>query len=100
MKVFNTFYTSLEFLSKIIIKISNIVVVLSLTLLVLDLGIGVILRYIFEYVPAWYEDVAKILLAWLTFSGAIIASEKNEHVSIHIFPSSMPKAFRIVNVLF
>ncbi len=99
MALIRTFYQLFEKIAQIVTKISSFVVFLSLLLLVLDLGAGVILRYVFEYIPAWYEDAAKIFLVWLAFSGAIVAFDRGEHVSIHIFGHSMPRFFKILLAL-
>ncbi len=100
MKIFNPVYTFLDTLVKYICKAASFVVILSLSLLVLDLGAGVLLRYVFSYVPAWYEELAKIFLIWIAFAGGIIASNKSEHVSINIFPHSTPKLLRdILDIL-
>ncbi len=90
MSILASLYEAVNKFSLYICKIANFLVMICLTLLVLDLGLGVISRYLFSYVPAWYEELAKIFLVWIAFAGGIIASDRGGHVSIHVFPKSTP----------
>lgn len=84
--------------------LANVIVVVSMAALVLDLGIGSIMRYTVQYVPAWYEEAAKIFLIWLTFSGSIVAAAHNEHIAINIFGTKLSPRVQallatVVNIL-
>lgn len=94
MSIVNSIYKFIDLITMCITKIAALLVIITLSLLVIDLGAGVIMRYIFEYTPAWYEEIAKIFLVWLTFSGGIIATEQSDNVSINIFPDSLPSIMR------
>ena len=57
-----------------------IVIVLMLTLAI-EVTAGVIFRYV-GHALVWYDEVATILLAWVTFYGAALAVFKHAHMSV------------------
>lgn len=55
------------------------VVIALMVLLAAEVTAGVVFRYI-GYALVWYDEVASILLAWLTFYGSALASVKRAHI--------------------
>lgn len=48
----------------------------------------------------WYDEIASVLLAWLTFYGAALASVKRAHIGCPELVDAMPwPARRIVNIV-
>lgn len=48
--------------------------------------VGVILRYVFDYIIFWSGEAVIYLIIFSTFIGAVITLRHNEHVSVDILP--------------
>jgi TRAP-type C4-dicarboxylate transport system permease small subunit len=55
------------------------VVIALMAVLAVEVTIGIVYRTIGASL-AWYDEVASILLAWLTFYGSALASAKRAHI--------------------
>jgi TRAP-type transport system small permease protein len=55
------------------------VVILLMAVLAAEVTIGVVFRYS-GHALVWYDEVASILLAWLTFYGSALAAAKRAHI--------------------
>ena len=68
-------------------------------LLAVEVTIGVIFRTA-GYSLVWYDEVAAILLAWLTFYGSALASVKLAHIGcpevMAMLPRNIKFAFRLL----
>jgi len=75
-----------------------VVVFLLLTLAAIVL-IGVGYRIFGDPLP-WYDEVASVLLAWLTYYGAALAAVKRAHIGFPGIVDSLPVAVRVPVVIF
>ena len=66
-----------------------------MTALAVEVTIGVVFRTIGESL-VWYDEVASILLAWLTFYGSALAAAKRGHISCPEVLAMMPPGPRTV----
>jgi TRAP-type C4-dicarboxylate transport system permease small subunit len=48
----------------------------------------------------WYDEVAVILLAWITYYGAALAALRGAHISVSALVDAMPRGPRIAVTLF
>ncbi len=48
----------------------------------------------------WYDEVASILLAWLTYYGAALAALRREHIGVPQLVARLPGRIRLAAVLF
>lgn len=48
----------------------------------------------------WYDEVAVILLAWITYYGSALAALKGAHISVSALVDAMPRGPRIAVTLF
>jgi TRAP-type C4-dicarboxylate transport system permease small subunit len=75
------------------------VVIGLMTVLAVEVTAGIVFRT-FGYSLVWYDEVASILLAWLTFYGSALAAVKRAHIGcpeLVAFLPPMPKvAARVV----
>jgi len=55
------------------------VVIALMTVLAVEVTAGVVFRYL-GHALIWYDEMASVLLAWLTFYGAALASVKRAHI--------------------
>jgi TRAP-type C4-dicarboxylate transport system permease small subunit len=69
-----------------------IAIVLMVTLAV-EVTVGVIFRYA-GYSLVWYDEVATILLAWVTFYGSALAILKHAHMGVPEIVKMMPRSPR------
>jgi TRAP-type C4-dicarboxylate transport system permease small subunit len=94
-------------------RLPRIVVTALITLAIINLLIGVILRYVvaaftnymdWDSVPfTWVEEVGEMALAWLTLIGAAIGIRSRSHFTLHfitpLLSRSVQRALDIFNHL-
>lgn len=78
--------------------LETVVFVLMVTL-ACEVTIGVVFRSIGESL-VWYDEVASILLAWLTFYGAALAAHKRAHIGFSGLVNSLRPELRVLAMLF
>jgi TRAP-type C4-dicarboxylate transport system permease small subunit len=71
------------------------VVIALMTGLALEVTAGVVFRSV-GYSLAWYDEVAAILLAWLTFYGSALAAVKRAHIGCPELVALMPPRPRVL----
>ena len=69
------------------------IVIALMTALAVEVTIGVVFRTTGQSL-VWYDEIASILLAWLTFYGSALASAKRGHISCPELVAMMPPAPR------
>ena len=78
--------------------LEGIVIILMATLAI-EVTVGVLYRS-FGASLVWYDEVASILLAWLTFYGSALAAAKRAHIGcpevVAMLPPRLRLAMRIV----
>jgi TRAP-type C4-dicarboxylate transport system permease small subunit len=79
-------------------KFLEAVVIVLMAALAIEVTIGVIYRSA-GHSLVWYDEVASILLAWLTFYGSALAAAKRAHIGcpevMAMLPPRVKLAFRI-----
>jgi TRAP-type transport system small permease protein len=75
------------------------VVIVLMVVLAIEVTLGVVFRSIGKSV-AWYDEVASILLAWLTFYGSALASVKRAHIGCPELVERLPwRARRLMGIV-
>lgn len=74
-----------------------IVMVLMITLAA-EVTLGVIYRTL-GFSLAWYDEIASVLLAWLTYYGAALAALKRAHIGVPGLVQALPRRYRLPLVL-
>lgn len=69
-------------------------VIVLMTALAVEVTVGVVFRTIGESL-VWYDEVASILLAWLTFYGSAYAAARRSHISCPELVAAMPPGPRL-----
>lgn len=72
--------------------------ILLMVALAIEVSIGVVFRYS-GYSLAWYDEVASILLAWVTYYGAALAALRRAHLGVPELVRMLPPAPRVVVAL-
>jgi len=74
-------------------------VVFLMAALAVEVTVGVVFRFSGHSLD-WYDEVAAILLAWLTFYGAALASVKRAHIGcpevMALLPGKLRLVFRVI----
>ena len=60
---------------------------------------GVVFRWAGESL-VWYDEVASILLAWITFYGAALAALRGSHIGVPGLVDLLPRPLRVAAVVF
>jgi len=66
--------------------------------LILSLAVVVVLGVIFRWAGdalSWYDEVASVQLAWLTYFGASLAAMKRAHIGVPGLINAMPPLYRV-----
>ncbi|HET8748520.1 MAG TPA: TRAP transporter small permease [Ramlibacter sp.] len=69
------------------------VVMALMVTLALEVTLGVVFRAIGQSL-VWYDEVASIMLAWLTFYGSALASVKRAHIGCPEVVDQLPASWR------
>lgn len=75
-----------------------IVIALMATLAV-EVAVGVVFRYV-GYALVWYDEVASLLLAWVTYYGAALAALKRAHIGVPELVRRLKPELRLPLALF
>ena len=70
-------------------------VMVLMAALAAEVTVGVIFRTLGESLE-WYDEVASILLAWLTFYGSALASVKRAHIGCPELMALLPRTPKVV----
>jgi TRAP-type C4-dicarboxylate transport system permease small subunit len=74
-------------------------VIVLMAVLFVEVTVGIVYRTLGASL-AWYDEVASILLAWLTFYGSALAAVKRAHIGcpevVAFFPAKARVAARVV----
>lgn len=74
---------------KIIDRSLQIVLVVMVTAITLTVVWQVISRYVFDAPSSFTEELAKFLLIWITFLGAVYTSGKKLNIAIDLLPHKL-----------
>ncbi len=75
------------------------VVIVLMAALAIEVTVGVLYRS-FGASLVWYDEIASILLAWLTFYGSALAAAKRAHIGCPEVVALMPPGARVAARLF
>jgi len=79
-------------------RLLEIVVTLNTLALVVVVVLGVVYRKA-GHSLSWYDEIAEILLAWLTYYGAALAAYKRAHIGFSGIVEATPPRWRLPIVL-
>jgi TRAP-type C4-dicarboxylate transport system permease small subunit len=71
------------------------VVIALMAALAVEVTAGIVFRTV-GYSLVWYDEVASILLAWLTFYGSALAAVKRAHIGCPEVVAFMPPVARVL----
>jgi TRAP-type C4-dicarboxylate transport system permease small subunit len=74
------------------------VVIVLMVALAIEVTVGVVFRYA-GHALAWYDEVATILLAWVTYYGAALAALRRAHLGVPELVNALHPLFRVPLVI-
>ncbi len=80
-------------------RLLEIIVTLLMVALVAVVVLGVVYRKA-GHSLVWYDEIAEILLAWLTYYGAALAAYKRAHIGFSGIVDATPPPWRLGMVVF
>lgn len=81
-------------LNRVLLGLCRIATVLLCAGLTGVVAVGVFWRYVLNDALSWTEEVAKLAMVWLTFTGAPLALVAGGHVAIEMLPRLLPRRLR------
>ena len=75
-------------------KLLEIFVVFNLALMSFLIFLNVILRYTLNSGLTFTEEASRYMFVWLTFMGAVLAFNGDEHVSVQFLVAKLPVKLR------
>ena len=70
------------------------IVIALMAALAVEVTAGVVFRYS-GYALVWYDEVASVLLAWVTYYGAALAALKRAHIGVPELVRGLPPGLRL-----
>ena len=75
-------------------RLLEIVVIVLMVTLAAEITLGVIYRTL-GLSLSWYDEIASVLLAWLTYYAAALAVLKRAHIGVPGLVQALPRRFRL-----
>ena len=91
-------YPTLSRINRFLSKILEWITISLMILLTLTVTIAVIARLMGQSF-SWYDEVAAIMLAWITYYGSALAALHRRHIGFDSVLLAFPEKFRILAVL-
>lgn len=73
---------------------------LAMVVLVVTFGWLVFGRYVLNVTPTWVEQLALLLICYITFLGAGVGIHERSHLGVTLFRDRMPRPLRNIVLLF
>ena len=74
------------------------IVIALMVALAVEVTAGVAFRYS-GYSLVWYDEVATILLAWVTFYGSALTALRRAHIGVPELVALMPRSWRVATAV-
>lgn len=79
-------------------RLLELIVIVLMIVLAAEVTVGVVFRTLGQSL-AWYDEIASVLLAWVTYYGAALAALKRAHIGVPGVVQALPRRFRLPLVL-
>ena len=85
----------MERISDIVNRISEIAIVIIVSIMAVAVFAEVIFRYVLPLPLFWTEEFARYCLVWSSLLGAGVALKRGEHIAVTFFANKFPKRIQI-----
>ncbi|MGZ8259394.1 MAG: TRAP transporter small permease [Caldimonas sp.] len=80
-------------------RVLEVVVIVLVIGLAIEVTLGIVFRALGRSL-SWYDEVASVMLAWLTFYGSALASVRRAHISCpEVVDQASPQVKRALNIV-
>lgn len=86
-------------LNKGLIKVLELAVILATGFLVVDVVWGVFTRYVLGHQSPWTEELARMLLIWVSLLGASIGFIRKSHLGVDYFVGKLNQKWQSIGQL-
>jgi C4-dicarboxylate transporter DctQ subunit len=90
---------SVDKISKILAKIEELSVLISVIITTIAIFLNVVMRNIFQFPLSWPDEVGRYLLIYIIFYGYIIAVRRESEIKVDIIHRFFPHAKRFLSIL-
>ncbi|HEU0204874.1 MAG TPA: TRAP transporter small permease [Burkholderiaceae bacterium] len=80
-------------------RLLEIICFVLMAALALIVVLGVVYRTLGAAL-VWYDEIAAVLLAWITYYGAALAAYRGAHIGVGTLVEAMPRGLRVATTLF
>jgi len=81
-------------------RLLEMLLILMIAILILDVLLGVVSRYVLKDQVGWTEELARVLLIWVGFLGAAVTFNRGGHLGVDFFTGLMDAESRRWMTLF
>lgn len=78
-------------------RLLEIIILVLMVALAIEVLLGVTYRKL-GISLSWYDEIASVMLAWVTYYGAALAALKGAHIGVPEIVQFMPRGWRVVTV--
>lgn len=75
-------------------RLTGLVVIVLISLMLIDVSLGIFFRYVLGNALPWTEELARYLMVWAGFLAASLALKEGAHVGIEGFLRPLPGGLR------
>ncbi len=80
-------------------RVLEVLVIVLVVALAAEVTLGIVFRSVGRSL-SWYDEVASVMLAWLTFYGSALASVRRAHISCpEVVDQASPRVKRALNIV-
>ena len=90
----------LDTLKKQALRVLNVCLIAAVALLVIDVLLGVASRYLWGAQIKWTEELAGVLLIWVSYLGIAAAFEARAHLGIDILTNRFAAGMKLKMAFF
>lgn len=83
-------------LKNLLIKGLELAVILVTGILVIDVVLGVFTRYVLDDQISWTEELARMLLIWVSLLGASVAFIRKSHLGVDYFVNKLNERWKTI----
>jgi TRAP-type C4-dicarboxylate transport system permease small subunit len=80
-----------SFLYAVITRARTLLIYIAVSIMIVNVTVGVFYRYILNDSISWTEELARYLMVWFALLGMGLALKDNSHVGVSFFLERMPR---------
>jgi C4-dicarboxylate transporter DctQ subunit len=84
---------------KVLEKVEDSIVILSVAVALILCCIQVTARYVFNYPLSWPEELSRYLIILIVYVGLSIALRKKSHIAVDLIPTFFPSSTKVLDTV-